>query len=63
MTADIDQAACAQVEAHLARGPRGAGACEALKRSVSLCRRIPGDEVPPPVRAAVRRALRAAIPA
>jgi RNA polymerase sigma-70 factor (ECF subfamily) len=58
VTADIDQAACAQVEAHLARCPRCAGACEALQRTVSLCRRIPGDEVPPPVRSAVRRALR-----
>ena len=63
VTADIDQAACAQVEAHLARCARCAGACDALKRSVSLCRRIPGGEVPPPVRAAVRRALRAALPA
>ncbi len=59
--ADIDQAACAQVEAHLARCPRCAGACDALSRTVSLCRRIPGGDVPAPVRSAVRRALRAAI--
>ncbi|HTJ41211.1 MAG TPA: sigma-70 family RNA polymerase sigma factor [Kofleriaceae bacterium] len=59
--AEIDQAACAQVEAHLASCPRCAGACETLQRTVSLCRRIPGGEVPPPVRAAVRRALRTAI--
>ena len=61
LDAEIDQAACAQVEAHLARCSRCAGACEALQRTVSLCRRIPGGEVPAPVRAAVRRALRGAI--
>ncbi|HEU4735351.1 MAG TPA: sigma-70 family RNA polymerase sigma factor [Kofleriaceae bacterium] len=61
VTTEIDQAACARVEAHLARCPRCAGACEALKHTVSLCRRIPGDEVPPAVRSAVRQALRAAI--
>jgi RNA polymerase sigma-70 factor (ECF subfamily) len=36
---------------------RCAGACEALKRTVSLCRRLPGGEVPPAVRAAVRHAI------
>jgi RNA polymerase sigma-70 factor (ECF subfamily) len=57
--AEIDQAACVRIEDHLSRCPRCAGACDALKRTVSLCRRIPGDEVPPPVRAAVRHAIRA----
>jgi RNA polymerase sigma-70 factor (ECF subfamily) len=60
LDAEIDQATCAQVEAHLARCPRCAGACEALRHTVSLCRSIPGGEVPAPVRAAVRRALRSA---
>jgi RNA polymerase sigma-70 factor (ECF subfamily) len=55
--ADVDQAACARIDEHLARCPRCEGACESLRRTVSLCRRIPGDEVPAPVRAAVRRAL------
>ncbi|MGO8970695.1 MAG: sigma-70 family RNA polymerase sigma factor [Myxococcaceae bacterium] len=54
---DIDQATCTQIEAHLANCARCAGACETLQRTVSLCRRIPGDEVPAPVRAAVRAAL------
>ena len=57
--AEIDQAACLRIEEHLSRCPRCAGACDALKRSVSLCRRIPGGEVPAPVRAAVRHAIRA----
>jgi len=55
--AAMDQAACAQIEQHLGRCPACAGACETLRRTVSLCRSIPGDEVPAPVRAAVRRAL------
>jgi RNA polymerase sigma-70 factor (ECF subfamily) len=59
-SADIDQATCRRIEEHLARCSRCAGACEALKRTVSLCRSIPGGEVPATVRAAVRRALRAA---
>lgn len=54
---EIDQATCVRIEDHLSRCPRCAQACEALKRTVSLCRRIPGDEVPAPVRAAVRQAL------
>jgi RNA polymerase sigma-70 factor (ECF subfamily) len=57
--AEIDQAACVRIEDHLARCSRCAGACDTLKRTVSLCRRIPGGEVPAPVRAAVRHAIRA----
>jgi RNA polymerase sigma-70 factor (ECF subfamily) len=56
---EIDQAACVRIEDHLSRCPRCRGACDTLKRTVSLCRRIPGDEVPAPVRAAVRHAIRA----
>jgi RNA polymerase sigma-70 factor (ECF subfamily) len=59
---DVDQAACARIEEHLASCPRCSASCEALKRTVSLCRSIPGDEVPAPVRAAVRSALRGAGP-
>jgi len=59
--AEIDQATCVQIESHLAMCARCAGACDALKRSVSLCRRLPGNEVPAPVRAAVRGAILAAI--
>ena len=55
--ADIDQAACERIEAHMARCPRCTEACESLKRTVSLCRAIPGNEVPAPVRAAVRQAV------
>jgi len=54
---EIDQAACQKIEDHLQRCPRCMHACEDLKRTVSLCRRIPGDEVPSPIRSAVRTAL------
>jgi RNA polymerase sigma-70 factor (ECF subfamily) len=60
---EIDQAACAQIENHLGTCARCAGACDALKRTVSLCRRLPGDEVPATVRVAVRGAILAAIAA
>jgi RNA polymerase sigma-70 factor (ECF subfamily) len=56
--AEIDQATCVRIEAHLARCPRCTAACDALKRTVSMCRAIPGGEVPLPVQAAVRKALR-----
>ena len=58
--AEIDQAACARIEEHLRGCPNCGSACEALQRTVSLCRQIPGGEVPAPVRAAVRQALSAA---
>jgi RNA polymerase sigma-70 factor (ECF subfamily) len=61
-SADIDQATCARIEEHLARCTRCRSACTALQRTVGLCRSIPGDEVPAPVRAAVRRALRGVVP-
>ncbi len=59
--AEIDQATCVQIEKHLETCARCAGACDALKRTVSLCRRLPGDVVPAPVRSAVRQAIIAAI--
>jgi RNA polymerase sigma-70 factor (ECF subfamily) len=60
-SAEIDQATCVKIEEHLERCVRCRGACAALKRTVALCRRIPGDEVPPEVRTAVRVALRSVL--
>jgi RNA polymerase sigma-70 factor (ECF subfamily) len=54
---EIDQATCVKIEQHLASCPRCSGACDALKRTVSLCRSLPGNAVPAPVRAAVRGAI------
>ena len=61
LSGDIDQAACASIEEHMSRCARCTGACAALQRAVSLCRQIPGGEVPGTVRAAVRQALRKAL--
>lgn len=59
--ADIEKATCEQIEAHLATCERCAQECQTLQKTVSLCRRIPGDAVPPPVKVAVRRALEQAL--
>lgn len=58
---DLDKATCERIEAHLESCAKCAAACDSLKRTVSLCRRLPGDAVPAPVRAAVRSALLAAV--
>lgn len=55
--AEIEKSTCEEIERHMAGCPRCAGACDALKRTVSLCRNIPGEAVPAPVRTAVRQAL------
>jgi RNA polymerase sigma-70 factor (ECF subfamily) len=54
---DIDQAACIQIETHMEGCVRCTEACDSLRRTVSLCRAIPGGDVPAPVKAAVRQAL------
>ncbi len=54
---EIDQAACVKIEEHLATCSRCTGACDALKRTVSMCKSIPGEAVPESVRFAVRRAI------
>ena len=47
---EIDKAACDTIEKHLAGCSRCTAACESLKRTVSLCRALPGGEVPAPVK-------------
>jgi RNA polymerase sigma-70 factor (ECF subfamily) len=56
-TEDIDVATCTRIEEHMAQCPRCAHACEELKASVSLCRAIPGGEVPRHIQDAVRQSL------
>jgi len=58
---ELDQAACARLEQHLERCPRCGPACDALKRSVSLCRSLPGGAVPDEVRSQVRSSLRTVV--
>lgn len=60
---DVDQAMCERIEQHLGRCERCSAACKTLERTVSLCKAIPGGEVPAPVRAAVRAALAGLAPA
>ncbi|MHB1844088.1 MAG: sigma-70 family RNA polymerase sigma factor [Deltaproteobacteria bacterium] len=55
---EVDQAVCQKLSRHLAHCQRCAGASAQLRETVELCRRIPGGEVPPAVRRAVRKALR-----
>jgi hypothetical protein len=50
---------CARVEDHLTHCQRCAGRCDALRRTMSLCRRMPGDELPRPVKTALWIAVRA----
>lgn len=57
---EVDHAMCERIEQHLARCEKCSAACESLKRTVSMCRAIPGGDVPAPVKAAVRAALQAA---
>lgn len=58
---EVDQAACARIEAHLDNCVRCTAACDSLKLTVSMCRAIPDGEVPAVVRAAVRQALRVSV--
>ena len=58
---EVDQAACARIEAHLDKCPRCTAACDSLKLTVSMCRALPSGEVPAAVRAAVRQALRVSV--
>jgi len=60
-SAEIDQATCAAIEAHLARCASCGRACDRLQSSVSLCSALPGGAVPARVQAEVRGALQAAL--
>lgn len=55
--AEIDRATCERIEEHLLECGTCGPLCDDLKKRVALCKRIPGDEVPAPIRAAVRQAL------
>jgi RNA polymerase sigma-70 factor (ECF subfamily) len=58
---DIDPAACAQMEAHLAQCDRCRGTCNSLKRTLAVCRELPTPEVPAPIADSIRTAIRNAI--
>jgi RNA polymerase sigma-70 factor (ECF subfamily) len=56
---DIDPALCATLETHLGQCRTCRGKCDALKRTLALCRQLPTPHVPGPVAASVRTAIQA----
>lgn len=54
----IDPATCARLERHLEGCSRCRARCDALKRTLALCRSAPAPSVPPEVQRSVRVALR-----
>lgn len=55
---DLDASVCSRMEAHVAACPACAGRCDGLRRSLAACRALGQQPVPPPLRAALRRAVR-----
>jgi RNA polymerase sigma-70 factor (ECF subfamily) len=55
---EISSNLCAEMEQHLGRCPNCSNRCESLRRTLSLCQSAPLPEVPAPVQADVRKALR-----
>jgi RNA polymerase sigma-70 factor, ECF subfamily len=55
---DIDPGVCATMEAHLAQCDHCRNACESLKRTLAVCRQLPTPDVPAPIAASIRAAIR-----
>ncbi len=55
---EIGAVDCDAMQAHLATCKRCEAACGSLKRTLALCRAAPEGDVPAPIQALVRRALR-----
>lgn len=55
---DIDPSVCATMEAHLAQCSHCRHACESLKRTLAICRQLPTPDVPGPIAASIRAAIR-----
>jgi RNA polymerase sigma-70 factor, ECF subfamily len=58
---EVDAALCARMERHLATCGHCRASCDALRRTLALCRAVPEPAVPPEVQAAVRREVRACL--
>jgi RNA polymerase sigma-70 factor (ECF subfamily) len=58
---ELDAEGCAEMERHLSACPRCEGACESLKRVLSLCRRSALPEVPSDLQESVRAGIRAVL--
>ena len=55
---DLDPRVCATMEAHLDACPRCRGACDSLRRTLTICRQLPAPEVPPALAASIKTAIR-----
>jgi len=55
---EINAPVCAEMERHLARCPGCRSRCDSLQKTLALCQAAPLPEVPAPVQASVRQALR-----
>jgi RNA polymerase sigma-70 factor (ECF subfamily) len=55
---DLDPGVCATMETHLAQCGRCRSACDSLKRTLALCRQLPTPDVPAPLAASIKAAIR-----
>jgi RNA polymerase sigma-70 factor (ECF subfamily) len=55
---EISAGVCAEMEKHLAGCDRCQARCDSLRRTLTLCRQSPAPDVPPPVQASIKKALR-----
>jgi len=55
---EIDPDVCASIEAHLTQCSHCRDACESLKRTLAMCRELPTPEVPAPLAASIKAAIR-----
>jgi RNA polymerase sigma-70 factor, ECF subfamily len=56
---EIDPSVCARMEAHLEGCRHCRSACESLKRTLAMCRRLPTPEVPASLTASLKAAIHA----
>lgn len=56
---DLDPGVCATMEAHLAGCTHCSETCDSLKRTLALCRQLPTPDVPAPMAASIRAAIKA----
>jgi RNA polymerase sigma-70 factor (ECF subfamily) len=55
---EISATLCADMERHLARCPACDARCQSLQKTLALCKAAPLPEVPAPVQASIRQALK-----
>jgi RNA polymerase sigma-70 factor (ECF subfamily) len=55
---EIDPSVCATMETHLAQCSYCRDGCESLKRTLAVCRKLPTPDVPAPIAASIRAAIR-----